>query len=272
MEEIMTYALFGYICGSILFARVAAALFHQDREYEKSEDGNPGTVNAFRYGGFWCGLITLCGDLLKGFIPVFLFASTHEEEIFFMPRRAGACRAGAGTCLPALSPVSRRQRHSRVVWLSAWSDAILATVCDTGRLFPAVFLDRRHHTKFSANPGHFSVQRVHDVSSFRCMRHQSWFFVYDVHRLSASAYEQGTADEDEDRAWSQPISKAGSHFPAFFSMSIFSWINCRVSATEQTSSSSCSESAKSRNASQTEDSQIVNMLNCPSGVIWMMFR
>ena len=35
MEEIMTYALFGYICGSILFARVAAALFHQDREYEK---------------------------------------------------------------------------------------------------------------------------------------------------------------------------------------------------------------------------------------------
>ena len=85
MEEIMTYALFGYICGSILFARVAAALFHQDREYEKSEDGNPGTVNAFRYGGFWCGLITLCGDLLKGFIPVFLFASTHEEEIFFMP-------------------------------------------------------------------------------------------------------------------------------------------------------------------------------------------
>ncbi len=85
MEEIMTYALFGYICGSILFARVAAALFHQDREYEKSEDGNPGTVNAFCYGGFWCGLITLCGDLLKGFIPVFLFASTHEEEIFFMP-------------------------------------------------------------------------------------------------------------------------------------------------------------------------------------------
>ena len=41
MEEIMTYALFGYICGSILFARVAAALFHQDREYEKSRMATP---------------------------------------------------------------------------------------------------------------------------------------------------------------------------------------------------------------------------------------
>ena len=59
--------------------------YQRKRQCEKSEDGNPGTVNAFRYGGFWCGLITLCGDLLKGFIPVFLFASTHEEEIFFMP-------------------------------------------------------------------------------------------------------------------------------------------------------------------------------------------
>ena len=73
MNAILTYTLFGYLCGSILFARVAAALFHQDREYEKSEDGNPGTVNAFRYGGFWCGLFTLLFDLLKGFIPVYLF-------------------------------------------------------------------------------------------------------------------------------------------------------------------------------------------------------
>ena len=36
MNAILTYTLFGYLCGSILFARVAAALFHQDREYEKS--------------------------------------------------------------------------------------------------------------------------------------------------------------------------------------------------------------------------------------------
>ena len=231
MEEIMTYALFGYICGSILFARVAAALFHQDREYEKSEDGNPGTVNAFRYGGFWCGLITLCGDLLKGFIPVFLFASTHEEEIFFMP--------GA---LVLAAPV-------------------------LGHAFPLFH-------RFSGGKG--------IAVSFGCLLGlmpfwrpfvilAGFFLLFSLIVVITPNF-QGTADEDEDRAWSQPISKAGSHFLAFFSMSIFSWINCRVSATEQTSSSSCSESAKSRNASQTEDSQIVSMLNCPSGVIWMMFR
>ncbi len=38
-----------------------------------SPDHNPGTANAFRYGGFWCGLLTLVCDLLKGFLPVFLY-------------------------------------------------------------------------------------------------------------------------------------------------------------------------------------------------------
>lgn len=55
MNAILTYTLFGYLCGSILFARVAAALFHRDKEYLESEDGNPGTANAFRYGGISCG-------------------------------------------------------------------------------------------------------------------------------------------------------------------------------------------------------------------------
>lgn len=36
-------------------------------------DKNPGTFNAYQYGGFLCGTLTLCGDLLKGFLPVFLY-------------------------------------------------------------------------------------------------------------------------------------------------------------------------------------------------------
>ena len=38
-----------------------------------SPDGNPGAFNAFRYGGFWCGCLTLCFDVCKGFFPVRLF-------------------------------------------------------------------------------------------------------------------------------------------------------------------------------------------------------
>ncbi len=35
-----------------------------------SDDGNPGTFNAFRYGGIMCGIFTLLADLLKGCLPV----------------------------------------------------------------------------------------------------------------------------------------------------------------------------------------------------------
>lgn len=63
----------GYFSGSILFAKVAAKLFQKPAILQNSKDGNPGTANAFRYGGFWCGIITLLGDLLKGAIPVYLY-------------------------------------------------------------------------------------------------------------------------------------------------------------------------------------------------------
>ncbi len=74
------YILLGYALGSILFARVSAVLFHRPEMIEKSKDGNPGTANAFMYGGFCCGLLTLLGDILKGFIPVFLFQRFAAAE------------------------------------------------------------------------------------------------------------------------------------------------------------------------------------------------
>lgn len=33
----------------------------------------PGAANAFTYGGFFCGIITLFGDILKGFLPVYCY-------------------------------------------------------------------------------------------------------------------------------------------------------------------------------------------------------
>lgn len=45
---------------------------------EISDDGNPGTFNAFTYGGFWCGLFTLIGDIGKGALPVTLCASLTD--------------------------------------------------------------------------------------------------------------------------------------------------------------------------------------------------
>lgn len=64
------FILLGYLSGSVLYARIFAALFKKDNMIENSKDQNPGTANAFMYGGFWCGLLTLIFELAKGFLPV----------------------------------------------------------------------------------------------------------------------------------------------------------------------------------------------------------
>lgn len=73
MTTALLFVAFGYFCGSILFANVTSKVFHKPAILQDSKDGNPGTANAFQYGGFGCGTITLFGDLLKGAIPVYLY-------------------------------------------------------------------------------------------------------------------------------------------------------------------------------------------------------
>ena len=72
MRDII-YILTGYLAGSILFARVFGQLLKNTDITENTNDGNPGTANAFQNGGFLCGALTLVCDLLKGFLPVFLY-------------------------------------------------------------------------------------------------------------------------------------------------------------------------------------------------------
>lgn len=67
------YILLGYLCGSVLFARVFGELLVNKDITEDTADKNPGTTNAFKAGGFKCGMMTLCGDVLKGFLPVFMY-------------------------------------------------------------------------------------------------------------------------------------------------------------------------------------------------------
>lgn len=66
----LLFILGGYLCGSVLFARLAVTLFGKTAILSESRDANPGTANAFQYGGFWCGVLVLCGDVAKGFLPV----------------------------------------------------------------------------------------------------------------------------------------------------------------------------------------------------------
>lgn len=69
----LVFILMGYLSGSVLYARVFAGIFGKEEMIENSKDKNPGTANAFMYGGFLCGVMTLVFDILKGFVPVYLF-------------------------------------------------------------------------------------------------------------------------------------------------------------------------------------------------------
>ena len=79
MNRYLMYVIAGYLSGSVLYARVFLQLFGKADEYRQSKDENPGTANAFAYGGFACGVLTLAGDMLKGFLPVWLFLHSGED-------------------------------------------------------------------------------------------------------------------------------------------------------------------------------------------------
>ena len=73
MQSWLFFGIVGYLSGSVLYAKIFGHLFRHDDIVQNSKDGNPGAANAFMQGGFWCGIFTLCFDLLKGFLPVFFY-------------------------------------------------------------------------------------------------------------------------------------------------------------------------------------------------------
>ena len=66
------FSLLGFILGSIHFAYLVPVLIKKVDIREIPSDHNPGVANAFMYGGFFCGLISLILELAKGFVPVFI--------------------------------------------------------------------------------------------------------------------------------------------------------------------------------------------------------
>lgn len=66
------FSLGGFLCGSILFSYYLPLLFKGVDVRKMSRDGNPGTANAFLYGGIPVGILCLVLEVGKGFWPVFL--------------------------------------------------------------------------------------------------------------------------------------------------------------------------------------------------------
>lgn len=74
------YIVCGYLCGSVLFARLVSQLLFSRDVTDDGSDQNPGTANAFKFGGFWCGVLTLVLDLAKGIIPVHMYIRGLDRD------------------------------------------------------------------------------------------------------------------------------------------------------------------------------------------------
>lgn len=73
------YMIGGYLSGSVLYSYLIPRYLKHVDITEKSTDGNPGTANAFTYAGIPVGILVLCMELLKGYLPVHL-AMTHVDS------------------------------------------------------------------------------------------------------------------------------------------------------------------------------------------------
>lgn len=71
----IAFILIGYLSGSVLYARIVSKVFKKENMIKDSRDQNPGTANAFMHGGFWCGILTLLGDILKGLLPMAFYSA-----------------------------------------------------------------------------------------------------------------------------------------------------------------------------------------------------
>ncbi len=77
MRNIIILLMLSYLSGSVLYANIFGALFGVKERYAESADKNPGVSNAYVYGGFWCGTLTLICELMKGALPVYLALRTE---------------------------------------------------------------------------------------------------------------------------------------------------------------------------------------------------
>lgn len=86
------FTILGFALGSTLFAYWTPKIIRHIDIRELPADHNPGVANAFMYGGFFCGLLSLILELAKGFVPVFLgqrFLDTHS--LLFIPCSSPRC-------------------------------------------------------------------------------------------------------------------------------------------------------------------------------------
>ena len=115
--------IFGYLLGAIPIGYLVGRAFGVDVRQVGS--GNIGTANVLRAAGKWAAILTLLGDMLKGFFPVVLATVLVESEWL---HAAVALAAIAGHCWP----VFLRFQGGKAVATGAGTSIGLAPVVGLG--------------------------------------------------------------------------------------------------------------------------------------------
>lgn len=131
------FSIAGYLSGSILYAYWIPKILFQKDICALSPDGNPGTANAFVYGGFRAGILALLLELFKGFFPVVLALRTLDIDTPYMIPILIAPVLGHAFPLQfhPKTVTKRRQSHCRLLWCTAWN----LSGCSSGS-FPCCYL------------------------------------------------------------------------------------------------------------------------------------
>lgn len=73
------YVIMGFLSGSILFGRLIPMIFRGVDVQTESEDGNPGTFNAFACGGAFCGILVLLAALIFWYLLFVIVISARSN-------------------------------------------------------------------------------------------------------------------------------------------------------------------------------------------------
>ena len=86
--------LFGYLLGAVPVGYLVGRLFGVD--VREVGSGNIGTANVLRAAGKWAAILTLLGDMLKGFVPVVLARTFLPGNEWLHAAGASAAVVGPG--------------------------------------------------------------------------------------------------------------------------------------------------------------------------------
>lgn len=95
--HVVLVVLCSYFFGNISVARLVAKT--QKSDVTKLGSGNPGSTNILRNFGFFLGLLNLCLDIVKGFIPAFVVFKIFGNDYLYL------FIAGLSTILGHIYPV-----------------------------------------------------------------------------------------------------------------------------------------------------------------------